>query len=34
LVFTKANLEEKKKLEREYGIERAKAQARIQKISE
>lgn len=32
--FVRATLEEKKRLEREFGMERAKAQARIQKLSE
>lgn len=32
--FMHATLEEKKRLEREFGMERAKAQARIQKLSE
>jgi len=30
----RASLEEKKRLEREFGMERARAQARIQKLSE
>ncbi len=32
--FVRASLEEKKKLEREFGMERARAQTRIQKLSE
>ena len=32
--FTKASAEEKRKLQKDFGMERAKAQARIQKLSE
>lgn len=32
--FKRANHEEKKRLEKEFGVERAKAQTRIQKLSE
>lgn len=32
--FIASTMDEKKKLEKQYGMERAKAQARIQKLSE
>lgn len=32
--FSQASLEDKKRLERDFGMERARAQARIQKLSE
>lgn len=32
--FARASAEEKRKLEKEFGLERAKAQMRIQKLSE